>query len=163
MIRRVVRLLSPPLALLAALASGLHAQRTLAVALGSRMRVQTQDDSTWRVGRLTGIAPDTLRLRSCDSCADDVYSLPSLSAIQVSVGRTRRGTTILKGAMLGTLVGLGSGWLYGWAKTRHCAPNVSLCGIEYLAIPFFGAGGLFVGMAIGGSLQYDDWRPALIR
>jgi hypothetical protein len=163
MITRVARLLLPAFALLAALASGLHAQRTVAVALGSRMRVQTQNDSTWRVGRLAGIVPDTIRLRSCDSCADDVYSLSSLSTIQVSVGRTRRGTTIFKGAVLGTLAGLGSGWLYGWAKTRHCAPNDDLCGLEYLAVPFFGAGGLFIGMAIGSSRQYDDWRPALIR
>lgn len=163
MIRRIVLLLWASLALLGALSSGLQAQRTLAVAVGSRIRVQTQGDPTWRVGRLTGIAPDTLRLRSCDSCAVDIYSLPSLSAIQVSMGRTGRNTTVLKGAFLGTLVGLGSGWLYAWQKTRNCKPGDDLCGLEYLAVPFFGAGGLVIGMTIGSFFRYDDWRPALIR
>ena len=162
MIRRAVRLLGLCLALLAPLGSGVQAQHTLAVAIGSRIRVQTQDDSTWRVGRLAGTALDTLRLRQCDSCAAVIYSLPSLNAIQVSVGRTRRASTILNGGLLGALVGAGSGALYGWAKTRHCAPEASVCGIEYLAVPFFGVGGLFIGMAVGASFKYDDWRPAPI-
>jgi hypothetical protein len=37
------------------------------------------------------------------------------------------------------------------------------CGIDYIAVPFFGAGGFFIGAAIGSSIRYDDWRPALIR
>ena len=163
MILRALSLAVLHFALLAGLTSTVHAQRTVAVAVGSRVRVHTQNDSTWRVGRVTRIAPDTLWLRSCDACADNVYTFPYVSDIQLSIGRTRRGNTILRGAVLGTLVGLGSGWMYGWAKTRHCAPNVSLCGIEYLAVPFFGAGGLFIGMAVGSAFRYDDWRPAPIR
>lgn len=163
MIPRIVRLLSLALALLATLTSGLDAQRTVAVALGSRMRVQRQDDSKWRVGRLTGIAPDTLRLRSCDYCADDVYSLPSLSAIQVSVGQKPRAPAILTGALVGTLVGVASGSAFAWAKTRNCGPNSSDCQAANLAIPLSGAVGLVFGTAIGASLRLDDWRPAPIR
>jgi hypothetical protein len=162
MIRRVVGLLWAPLAFLASVSSGLYAQRTVAVALGSRVRVQAQGDSTWRVGRLTGIAPDTLRLRLCGNCAESVYSLPSLSAIQVSVGPPRA-ATILTGAFLGALVGLGSGWVYASAKTRNCPPNASDCYLANLAIPIMGVGGLVVGTAIGVFLRYDDWRPALLR
>ena len=79
------------------------------------------------------------------------------------MGRTRRGSTIAKGAFLGAIVGLGSGMLYGWQKTRGCKPGDDMCGLAYLAVPFFGAGGLAIGTAVGGSFQYDDWRPALIR
>lgn len=161
--RRVLRVLLLSLGLLAISGRMLGAQRTLAVALGSKVRVQPQGDTTWLVGRLTGVAPDTVRLRPCESCSVDSYSLPSLSAVEVSVGRTRRGSTILKGALLGAVVGLGSGMLYGWRQTRGCKPGNDICGLAYLAVPFFGAGGLAIGTAVGGSFQYDDWRPALIR
>jgi hypothetical protein len=161
--RRVLQPLWFCFALLAMPADTLQAQRTLAVALGSKVRVRPWDDPTWRVGRLMGIATDTIRLQSCASCAVDVYLLPSLSAVHVSMGRTGRATTVLKGAVLGTLVGLGSGWLYGWIKTRSCKPGDDLCGLDYLAVPFLGAGGLVIGTVIGSTFRYDDWQPALIR
>jgi hypothetical protein len=149
--------------LLASWSRGVEAQQTVAVAPGSKIRVQSQGSPKWRVGRLTSIAPDTVRLQSCVACSVDVYSLQSLSAIQVSVGRTRRSSAIARGALFGALIGLGSGWLYGWQHTRGCSSEAAFCGIDYIAVPFFGAGGFFIGAAIGSSIQYDDWRPALIR
>ena len=145
------------------LASGLQAQSTLAVAVGSRIRVQAQGDSSWRVGRLSAVAPDTIRLRMCDNCADDAYPLRSLSAVQVSVGRIGRRSTILKGAFLGAAIGIAAGAWYGSQKSHGCSSEASFCGIEYLAVPFFGAGGLAIGAAIGSSYHYDDWRIAAVR
>ncbi|HEX9083778.1 MAG TPA: hypothetical protein VF836_03480 [Gemmatimonadaceae bacterium] len=163
MIRRILRLLCLSLGLLATSGRILQAQRTLSGALGSKIRVQPQGDTEGRVGRLTGVAPDTVRLRPCESCSVDSYFLPSLSAVQVSVGRKRHGSTIAKGAFFGAVIGLASGMFYGWQKTRGCKPGDDMCGLEYLAVPFLGAGGLAIGAAVGGSIQYDDWRPALIR
>lgn len=161
MIHGVTRLLWVWFALCAGFASCLQAQRTVAVALGSRIRVQSQGETTWRVGRLAGVAPDTLRLQSCDSCSAEAYSLSSLSAIQVSMGRTARGRTMLNGALLGTLVGMASGWLWARQETRGCSEGP--CGIQYLAIYFFGAGGFAIGATVGVSFRYDDWQPAPIR
>ena len=157
----MLRLLWLCFMLLASWSKVVEAQQTVAVALGSKIRVQSKDSPKWRVGRLTGVAPDTVRLQSCDACSVEVYSLPSLMSIQVSVGRTRRGSTIARGALFGALIGLGSGGLYGWQQSRGCSEGP--CGIDYIAIPFFGAGGLAIGAAIGSAIRYDDWRPALIR
>jgi hypothetical protein len=161
MTRRRLRLLWLSVTLLASATSVLEAQRTVALAPGSKVRIRSQGDAKWRVGRLTGIAPDTIRLQSCDSCSVDAYPLTSLSAIQVSMGRIRHGLTIGRGAFYGTFIGLGSGWLYAWQRTRGCKGD--LCGLDYLAVPFFGAGGLVIGSAIGSAFRYDDWRPAPIR
>jgi hypothetical protein len=162
MITRVLRVLWLSLGLLATSGRILRAQQTLAVAVGSKVRVQPHGETEWLVGRLTGVAPDTVRLQRCKSCSVVSYSLPSLSAVEVSMGRKRRGSTILASALLGAAVGLGSGMLYGWKQTRSCKGD-DICGLAYLAVPFFGAGGLAIGTAVGGSFQYDDWRPALIR
>lgn len=163
MIRRVLRVLWLSLGLLTTSGKILRAQRTLAVALGSKVRVQPEGETKWLVGRLTGVAPDTVRLQQCKSCSVVSYSLPSLSAVEVSMGRTRRGSTILAGALLGAAAGLGSGMFYGWKQTRRCKRGDDMCGLAYLAVPFFGAGGLAIGTAIGGSFQYDDWRTAPVR
>lgn len=163
MIRRVLPVLWLSLGLLATSGRILRAQQILAVALGSNVRVQPQGDTKWLVGRLTGVAPDTIRLQQCKSCSVVSYSLPSLSSVEVSVGRRRRGSTILAGALVGAAAGLGSGMLYGWKQTRSCKRGNDMCGLAYLAVPFFGAGGLAIGTAVGGSFKYDDWRPALIR
>ena len=163
MIARSLWVLCLSLGLLATSGRILRAQQTLAVALGSKVRVQPEGETKWLVGRLTGIAPDTVRLQQCKSCSVASYSLPSLSAVEVSMGRTRRGSTILAGALLGAAVGLGSGMLYGWKQTRRCKGGDDMCGLVYLAVPFFGAGGLAIGTAVGGSLKYDDWRPASVR
>jgi len=53
--------------LLASWSKVVEAQQTVAVALGSKIRVQSKDSPKWRVGRLTGVAPDTVRLQSCDA------------------------------------------------------------------------------------------------
>ena len=152
------------LAACAILASDLTAQRTLALAVGSRIRVQGQSESSWHAGRLTGVSPDTIRLQACDTCVEDVYPLPSLSAVQVSVGRIRRGSTIFKGATLGAVIGIAAGQFYGYQKSRGCNDeNSSACGIEYLAAPFLGLAGLFMGAAIGSSFRYDDWQTARFR
>ena len=152
------------LAACAILASDLTAQRTLALAVGSRIRVQGQGESSWHVGRLTGASPDTIRVRPCDTCVEDVYSLPSLSAVQVSVGRIRRGSTIFKGAIPGVAIGIAAGQFYGYQKSHGCNDeNSSACGIEYLAAPFLGLAGLFMGAAIGSSFRYDDWQTARFR
>jgi hypothetical protein len=162
MMTRVLRVLWISLGLLAPPGRMLNAQQTLAVALGSKIRVQPEGETKWLVGRLTGVAPDTIRLQQCKSCLVASYSLPSLSGVEVSMGRTRRGSTILAGALLGAAVGMGSGMLYGWKQTRRCKGDGN-CGLAYLAVPIFGTGGLAIGAAVGGSLKYDDWRPASIR
>jgi hypothetical protein len=162
MISRVLRVLWLSLGLFATSGRILRAQQTLAVALGSKVRVQPEGETKWLVGRLTGVAPDTVRLQQCKSCSVVSYSLPSLSAVEVSVGRTRHGSTSLAGALLGAAVGMGSGMVYGWKQTRRCKGD-GICGLAYLAVPFFGAGGLAIGAAVGGSLKYDDWRPASVR
>jgi hypothetical protein len=148
-------------ALCLAFTSPVQAQRTLAVAVGSRIRLQSQADTTWRVGRLAGVASDSVHMQSCDSCTIEVYSLPSLRAVQVVVGRTARGSTVLKGALIGALLGISSGLLY--AKKHGCASEAASCGVQYLPVPFLGAAGLAIGAAIGSSFRYDDWRPALVR
>jgi hypothetical protein len=161
MLRRIPRLLCLAVALLAVSGGTLRAQREFPIALGSRVRVKPQGETTWHVGRLAGVGADTIRLRSCNSCAVDVYSLRSLSAVQVSVGRSARGNTILKGTLLGLLAGLVSGWIYAELQTSKCRGE-DLCGLEYLWVPYLGAGGLVVGTLIGASFRYDDWRPASI-
>ena len=141
----------------------IKAQRTVRVAVGSKVRVRPAGDSVWRVGLLTSSTPDTLRLRSCDSCMVDVYSLSSLRAIEVKVGERRSGSAVGMGAVLGGMIGIGAGWFYGWRATRGCAPTDDLCGLAYLAIPFFAVGGVAIGAALGSTVRKDDWQPAVIR
>ena len=161
MIRRLSRHSIVLSALCLAFTNPVQAQHTLAVAVGSRIRLQSQGDTTWRVGRLAGVASDSVRMRSCDSCTIEVYYLPSLSAVQVVVGRTARGSTVVKGGLVGALLGISSGLLY--AKTHGCVSEAASCGVQYLAVPFLGAAGLAIGAAIGSAFRYDDWRPALVR
>ena len=73
----------------------LHAQRTVAAAAGSRIRVRSQDGREWRVGRLIQSPPDTLILRQCDSCATQTYLLSSLADVQATL---RNGGLLVDGA-----------------------------------------------------------------
>ena len=141
----------------------LHAQRTVAAAAGSRIRVRSQDGREWRVGRLIQSPPDTLILRQCDSCATQTYLLSSLADVQVSMGRARSGSTALKGGLIGMVVGLAGGWLYAWNARRNCSPGNDLCGFADLAVPVYGFGGLFIGLGVGGAIQQEIWKPATIR
>jgi hypothetical protein len=69
MITRVLRVLWLSLGLLATSGRILGAQQTLAVDLGSKVRVQPEGGTKWLVGRLTGVALDTVRLQQCKSCS----------------------------------------------------------------------------------------------
>lgn len=149
------------LALLVTAGGILPAQQTPAVRVGSRIRVQPQGDTIWHVGILTGVARDTLRLQPCKSCVADVYTLASLSAVDVSLGRQTQTATIVNGAWLEAVAGIGSGWLFGWLETRGCRDGP--CGVAYVAIPIFGLAGLFTGATIGSLRRHEDWQPAVIR
>jgi len=147
-------------ALLALTAPSASAQRTLAVAVGARIRVRAEADSSWRVGRLAGTPPDTIRFQTCDTCAVAAYPL-STTAVEVSVGRKGRSSTALNGAGLGLLAGVGVGFLIGYQANRNCRDT--LCGIAYIAVPLGGITGFFLGATAGSRVQYEDWQPARIR
>ena len=141
----------------------IEAQHIVDAAIGSKVRVQSEESTRWKIGRLAGVAPDTIQLRQCDSCQISTYVLPSLKAIEVSMGRTQRLGTVLGLGLLGAAVGAAAGDLYARHEVDNCPPGNDLCGLAYLAVPVFGAGGLIIGL-IGGSMKfYDDWRPAPIR
>jgi len=148
--------------LMAIRVNALVAQRTVALAVGARVRVQPSGDTVWRVGRLVSPGPDTLRLKACDTCSTAAYAIPSLAAVEVSVGRNMRALTILRAAFLGALLGAGAGALWAKLKTSSCKPADTLCGLEYLAVPYTGVFGFFIGGAVGSLFRYDDWRPAPI-
>jgi hypothetical protein len=161
MIRTLCKQILFSLVLLAIAGRAVPGQRASVVGVGARIRIQLPTDSAWRVGRLVGMAPDTLRLQTCHPCSVTPYALPDLARVEVSRPRRGRASTTLKGTYLGTALGLGAGLLYGWQKNRD--PSCELCGLAYYAIPVFGLGGLVVGTAVGASIRYDDWQPALIR
>lgn len=152
------------LGLLATGASPLPAQRTVTVgiAVGARVRTQLSGDTVWRVARLVSPGPDTLRVKACDTCPLVAYPLSTLSAVEVSVGRSSRGSTVLFGAFLGAIVGAVGGWLWASYQTRDCPGNASNCGLAFLAVYGYGAIGFVVGGVVGAMFRYDDWRPALI-
>jgi hypothetical protein len=147
---------------LATIVPSASAQRTLAVAVGAKVRVRTGTDKAWTVGRLVGTPPDTVRLQLCDTCSIAAYPLSALSAVDVSMGPRRRGDTALKGVGIGLLAGVGAGFLLAYHVERGCRDGP--CGIGYVILPIVGGtAGLFLGGAAGSFVRYEDWQPAIIR
>ena len=145
-------LLNAPLAL--------RAQDTLLVRPGTRVRARTKPDSHWQVGRFVAYGPDSLWLIRCRSCAADAYALSSLRAFEVSVGRSPRLGTVLGSMFGGAVVGSVLGFDHGRRATRHCGDAPCLAAaVEPLIGGFVG---VVAGFAIGVSIRYDQWRPALI-
>lgn len=124
------------------------------------MRVQPRSDTTWRVGRLIGTAPDTLRLLSCDTCSAVDYALPALKAVEVSKGRKPRGYTVLRGTMFGLMLGTAAGAVGAKYHSRSCGDDTCF---SILLVPMGSVAGLIAGTTIGALIRYDEWRPAVIR
>lgn len=156
----VQRILQTSLTVLSAAAVPLGAQRTLVEPLGARLRVQPTADTTWRVGRLIGTAPDMLRLRSCDTCSAVDYALSALKAVEVSKGRKPRGRTVLRGTMFGVMLGTAAGALAAKRHSRSCGDDTCF---SVLLVPMGSVAGLVAGTTIGALIRYDEWRPAVIR
>lgn len=148
------------LALVAMTAPPASAQRTVELGVGTRIRVRTEADSSWRVGRLVGASQDTIRFQACDACAVATYAL-STTTVEVSVARIRDNSTALNGGGLGLLLGAGAGALLAYQATRNC--HEGPCGIAYVAVPIGAIAGFFLGATAGSVIRYEDWEPAPIR
>jgi hypothetical protein len=147
-------------ALLVVTAPPASAQRTVALAIGARIRVRSEADSVWRVGRLAGTPPDTIRFQPCETCAVAAYPL-STTAVEVNaVGRTQS-STVLKGAGLGFLLGAGAGFLLAYQSNRNCHDGP--CSLAYVAVPIGGFVGLFLGATAGSLIRNEEWQPAPLR
>lgn len=136
-------------------------QSTLAVQVGARIRVRTNPDSLWRVGRLVGAPPDSVQFRACDACTLQTYPLSS-ALVDISAGRQGSSSSLLKGAGLGLLAGIGAGILFAARSERGCHDGP--CGISYTIAPALGGfAGFFVGATIGSLVSHEDWQPAPTR
>jgi hypothetical protein len=147
-------------ALLVVTAPPASAQRTVALAIGARIRVRSEADSVWRVGRLAGTPPDTVRFQPCETCAVTAYPL-STTLIEVSAGRQRRSSVTINGAGFGLLLGASAGFLLAYEATRNCHDGP--CGVAYVAVPIGGIAGFFLGATAGSLVRHEDWQPAPIR
>jgi hypothetical protein len=137
------------------------AQHTLAVQVGARIRVRSNPDSSWRVGRLAGAPPDSVQFQSCDACLIETYPL-STALVDISAGRQGSSSSLLKGAGLGLLAGIGAGILFAARAERGCRDGP--CGISYTIAPALGGiAGFFVGATIGSLAGHEDWQPAPTR
>ena len=147
--------------LLAGVVPSAFAQRTLDVQVGARIRVRTNPDSSWRVGRLAGAPPDSVQFQACDACVLETYPLSS-ALVDISAGRRGSSSSLLKGAGLGLLAGIGAGILFAAHAERGCRDGP--CGISYTIAPALGGfAGFFVGATIGSLVSHEDWQPAPTR
>ena len=136
-------------------------QSTLAVQVGARIRVRTNPDSSWRVGRLVGAPPDSVQFQACDACVLETYPLSS-ALVDISAGRQGGSSSLYKGAGLGLLAGIGAGILFAAHAERGCRDGP--CGISYGIAPALGGfAGFFVGATIGQLITHEDWQPAPTR
>lgn len=131
-------------------------------------------------GALVGETADALLMRFDGSKSATSIPRSAVRRIEVSAGRTRRGPSILAGALAGGLVGavVGSG-VGGGHRNTQPPPRIEGCGMplcgfeEWLAWELrnssLGDGGgalvgAFVGVMLGGSigsaLAPERWRPA---
>jgi hypothetical protein len=136
------------------------AQRTVELAVGARIRVRSEADSVWRIGRLAATLPDTIRFQPCETCAVAAYPL-STTAVEVSSIPRSQTSTVLEGAGLGFLLGAGAGGLLAYQSNRNCHDGP--CGLAYVAVPIGGFVGLFLGAAAGSLIRNEEWHPAPLR
>jgi hypothetical protein len=146
------------ISLLVLLAVPLEAQETIAL-LGDRLRIRRFQELEWRDGSLVGFTGDSVRLLPCLRCTVTNYARRDLAAVEVRVDNGIRGSTVLTSAVIGVAVGAAVGVAMAARANRHCRDGP--CGLDLILLPpLGGAVGLALGVGVGMSIRYDNWRPA---
>jgi hypothetical protein len=132
-------------------------QRTLPLAAGARIRIRVEPDTFWRVGRLVGTPPDTVKFQACDKCTVVAFPLSALNAVDVSLGNS---SSAPKGSVFGALAGGAAGFLLGSYIGRGCRDGP--CVQHIVLVPFGSILGFFLGGAAGSVNRHEDWQPVPI-
>jgi hypothetical protein len=139
---------------LIALSSSAIAAQDTTLVNGSHIRVQSVDDSTIREGTFRASTADSLRFSPGLDTSTETIALSRVSKIEVMRYRTGAGS-VLKGAAIGTGVGLGA--------TLALAGGCGLikqndCSLRFVLIsPVIIGAGFLVGALIGADERGEHW------
>jgi hypothetical protein len=139
--------------LLALVTPAAYAQRLSDFPAGTRLRVRTTDDMSWREGTLEAVTRDTLALRR----PDQRLAIPRENVLNVELrfedaSRLSRGINgILIGALAGVLVD-------GGLVAIGCAQHASECALPIVFAPVFALAGAVLGGAINASRGVETWE-----
>ena len=160
------------IALLAVVASDIHAQQATPLAPGTRVRVgvpTTADHRGWQIvtvqhltGRLVALRRDTLFV-DVGGASPTTVALGRVSTIEISSGTKSNAG---KGALIGGLVGAALG---GVAMAGACSAEIlgeeASCGGGEVAggVVVFGLGGAAAGLFIGALIKSESWQSIPLR
>ncbi|HEX2091097.1 MAG TPA: hypothetical protein VHG28_01800 [Longimicrobiaceae bacterium] len=153
MLRPTLCALSLALALLPTAAG---AQQVGVVPVGARIRIMVPDlTRAWIVGRMVSADSTLVVIDPEQGRWGKPLFLGQTSVSQLQVSRGIVGTRRNRGAVIGTLVGLGVGAYAARAAGRQEASSG-----EFLLLPLFAFGGTGIGAAIGSTMKEEGWDAA---
>jgi hypothetical protein len=130
--------------------NGLHAQSTLPVTLGERVRLSMQSPTgTVRtIGRVIAVQGDSLTLAPTDAEPARSFARSDIQKLEVSFGIHRQ---TRKGMVIGGILGFGAGAAIAAATYRKpdCVPDLFGCYLVRKARGINSASGALVGGIVG--------------
>jgi hypothetical protein len=122
---------------------------------GARIRVTTVDDPRAKNGSLVSLTPDTLVFHPGYLTTLIRTPLDSIRAIEKSRGFRRSSHSILVGAGIGGLVGLGAAAALLALPSGGDGPSPVLAAVAYA--PLITAAGMVAGGLIGSEHRKEEW------
>ena len=147
----------------------LPAQTEQRVLVGTRVRITMPDTmrisrrpssagQLFVIGQLVAMSDSSISVRHEASSADVTVPLSRVQRLEVSAGSRRR-----EAAVIGGLVGLGLGGIFGYAAGDDCSGNEGICfpqGEVAVVSALVGAGlGSLIGVVVGSG---ERWRDASV-
>jgi len=122
---------------------------------GARIRITTVADPRAKNGTLVSLTPDTLVFRLGYLTTLSRTPLDSIRTIEKSRGLRRSAHSILVGAGIGGLVGLGAAVALLALPSSGDGPSPVLAAVAYA--PLFTAAGMATGGLIGSEHRKEEW------
>ncbi len=145
-------------------ASPSHAQDSVQVAIGARLRLRTDSTAAWQYGRFGGVHADSLVLRPTRSGANTQFRLTSLQEIDV---RERDPAVHESNATLGVIIGVAASVALVHYEVQRCdrkdtSHDGPPCALGYTTLPFVALIGAVAGGIVGSKWPANRWRPVVV-
>jgi len=147
------------LGVMSGLAPQASAQSSLPIAVDQRVRIWT-DAANATTGRIIAVTPNTVRV-AADGGDEASLAVAAIRRVEISRGRTSRGTGFKRGALRGALILASIGAVSNALQHEQIGEDGAT--VTEAALLGIWSGGLFgglIGGAIGAARSGDRWEQA---